>query len=331
MKTILSPRPITFISDRNYGLLHNIPAIFPHCYHAYCLYHLQFNLRDHFPGRFRKGFRNRLVKLFNQCAYAPTVASYQLCEDEFYKFGGEKARTFIASCPREHWANAFFQGHRYGEMSSSAVESFNNWVIDARLLPVMNLVDELRSKIMVQMSTRKERASDWVSVLGPKMDAKLKKKITKGRSWRIYKSKNGLYEVKSKPVVSVNLNEGMCSCGYWQFNGFPCAHVATVLLKSDGAKGSLNTYIDPFYHVDAYRLTYSENIHPVIEMDIPDFTDGSDRVIKAPKNKRQSGRPSTKRIRSRGGECSISSRPMKCGRCNKVGNHNRRTCKEADD
>ncbi|KAI8561132.1 hypothetical protein RHMOL_Rhmol04G0313600 [Rhododendron molle] len=330
LKTILSTRPITFISDRNHGLVSNIPAVFPDCHHAYCLYHLQFNLKDHFPGRFWQGYRNRLVKLFNAIAYAPSVSAYMICEAEFYEHGGDKAKTFIASVPKQHWTNAYFQGHRYGEMSSSAIESFNNWILAARLMPIRNLVEELRSKIMIQMSCRREEASRWVSQICPDMDAKLAKRIDKGRSWRIYKSKTGLYEVKSVPAVLVNLKEGTCSCGAWQYNGFLCAHAATVLVKTCGAEGSLAGYIDPFYHVEAYRLTYQDNIHPVLAMDIPDFTEGSTRVIKAPKNRRQAGRPCVKRIRSRGEEQS-SARPMKCARCHKLSHHNRRTCKEATD
>ncbi|KAI8550162.1 hypothetical protein RHMOL_Rhmol06G0083500 [Rhododendron molle] len=173
LRSILSHRPITFITDRNAGLVNNIPVMFPSCHHAYCLYHIQFNLKDHFPGRFRKGFRNRLVELFNKCAYASSVSVYKAAEEEFYQFGGDKARTFIASVPKEHWSNAYFKGQRYGEMSSSAVESFNNWILKAREMPVFNLVDELRRKIMKQMAARRVKSMKWNLVICPKMDLKL--------------------------------------------------------------------------------------------------------------------------------------------------------------
>ncbi|KAI8543446.1 hypothetical protein RHMOL_Rhmol08G0218700 [Rhododendron molle] len=102
LRSTLSPRPITFIIDRNAGLVNNIPVMFPGCHHAYCLYHMQFNLKDHFSGRFRKVFRNRLVELFNKCAHASSVSIYKAAEEKFYQFGGDKARTFIASVPKEH-------------------------------------------------------------------------------------------------------------------------------------------------------------------------------------------------------------------------------------
>ncbi|KAG5540307.1 hypothetical protein RHGRI_020517 [Rhododendron griersonianum] len=329
LRSTLSPRPITFITDHNAGLVNNIPVMFPGCHHAYCFYHLQFNLRDHFPGRFRKGFRTRLVELFNKCAYASSVTRFKAAEEEFYQFGGDKARTFIASVPKEHWSNAYFKGQRYGEMSSSVVESFNNWIFKAREMPVFYLVDELRRKIMKQMTARRVKSMKWNSVLCPKMDKKLARFINKGRSWRIIMSKGGLYEVRCLPPKVVCVEERTCSCGYWQSNGFMCRHAATVIIKACGGEGTLVDHMDPLYLVDAYRHAYEEPIYPVVDSDIPDFTKEGDRVINPPRNRQPAGRPKVKRIRSRGEES--YTRPNKCGRCHKASKDNRRTCKEPSD
>lgn len=330
LKSILSSRVLTFITDRHPSLVKNVPLVFPECHHAYCLYHLMFNLKDHFPGRFQKGFRLRLVELFKDCAYAPTVASFMECEAEFYKHGGERAKSFMGSVDKSHWCNAFFKGQRYGEMTSSAVESFNSWVLEERHLPVFYLVDELRTKIMRQMAERREEALKWNSVLCPEMDKRLQNNINKGRSWKISMSRAGLYEVNSIPAVTVCLDERTCSCGYWQFKGFVCKHAATVIIKARGGEGSLPDHIDPYYKVQAFQQTYEENIVPVVEMDIPDFTKGSELVIKPPRNKRPAGRPKLKRIPSRG-EDSKRTRSLRCSRCHKVGRHNRRTCTEPSD
>ncbi|KAI8563709.1 hypothetical protein RHMOL_Rhmol03G0130000 [Rhododendron molle] len=252
--------------------------MFPGCHHAYCLYHLQFNLKDHFSGCFRKGFWNRLVELFNKCAYASSVSVYKAVEEEFYQFGGDKARIFIASVPKEHWSNVYFEGQRYSEMSSSAVESFNNWILKAREMPVFYLVDELRRKIMKQMAARRVKSMKWNSIIYPKMEMKLARFIDRGRSWRIIMSKGGLYEVRCRSPKVVSVEEMTCSCGYWQSIGFMCRHAATVIIKVCGGKGNLVDHIDPLYLVDAYRCVYEEAIYPIVESDIPDFTKEGDRV-----------------------------------------------------
>ncbi|KAG5565981.1 hypothetical protein RHGRI_001792 [Rhododendron griersonianum] len=229
------------------GLVNNIPVMFPSCHHAYCLYHLLFSLKDHFPGQFRKGFRNRLIELFNKCAYASSVSVFKAVEEEFYQFGGDKARSFIVNVPKEHWSNAYFKGQRYGEMSFSAVESFNNWILKAREMPVFYLVDEFRRKIMKQMAARRVKSMKWNSVICPKMDKKLARFIKKGRSWRIIMLKGGLYEVRCLPPKVVSVDERTCSCGYWQSNGFMCRHAAMVIIKACGGEGTLVDHMDPLY------------------------------------------------------------------------------------
>ncbi|KAL7236003.1 hypothetical protein ACSBR1_019312 [Camellia fascicularis] len=69
--------PITFIFDRNAGLLEALPKILPTAYHYFCLQHLKANLRDRFSGpSFSNTFRSRIVFLFSSCAYAPTVGCF---------------------------------------------------------------------------------------------------------------------------------------------------------------------------------------------------------------------------------------------------------------
>ncbi|KAI8560028.1 hypothetical protein RHMOL_Rhmol04G0223000 [Rhododendron molle] len=50
-------------------------------------------------------------------------------------------------------------------------------------------------------------------------------------------------------------------------------------------------------------------------------------IILPPKTRRPCGRPKVGRIRSRGEKV----RQMLCGRCGKLGKHNRKTCKAAVD
>ncbi|KAE9444555.1 hypothetical protein C3L33_23547, partial [Rhododendron williamsianum] len=251
--------------------------------------------------------------------FISSVSVYKAVEEDFYQFGGVKARTFIASVPKEHWSNTYFEGHRYGEMNSCAAETFNNWILKARELPVFYLVDELRRKIMKQMAARRVKSMKWNSVICPKMDKKLARFIKKGWSWSIIMSKGGLYKVRCLPPKVVCVEESTCSCGYWQSNGFMCRHAATVIIKACGGEGTLVDHMDLLYLVDAYRRAYEEPIYPVVESDIPDFTKEGDQVINPPWNRRLASRPKVKRIRSRGEES--YTRPNKCGSCHKASKH----------
>ncbi|KAK9289579.1 hypothetical protein L1049_007735 [Liquidambar formosana] len=147
-------RQITFISDRNNGLKSALPKVFPTAYYAYCLHHLKINLRDKVRGH----------------------KSYKLSE------GKEQVGYFLNDCPFQCWANAYFQGQRYGEMCLNVAESFNAWIKEARFLPITNLVDMIRSQIMGQMCTRRLEASSWNIVLYLKIDERLDEELDKRRT-----------------------------------------------------------------------------------------------------------------------------------------------------
>ncbi|CAL8075059.1 unnamed protein product [Prunus armeniaca] len=53
-------------------------------------------------------------------------------EDE----GGAVIREFLKNLPKEHWSAAYFP------------ESFNAWIVDQRYLPIYQLLDGIRVKIM---------------------------------------------------------------------------------------------------------------------------------------------------------------------------------------
>jgi hypothetical protein len=86
----------------------------------------------------------------------------------------------------------------------------------------------------------------------------------------------------------------------------------------------VSNYIDPFYTVEVFRLSYESMINPIPTLGAPEVTK-ENRVVLPPKTRRPRGRPKVQRIRSKGEKV----RQIRCGRCGKLGNHNRKRCKEA--
>ena len=322
MCEILDPnREITFVSDRNVGLLEAMPKVFPLCHHAFCLQHLKANLRDKFSGtRCSNGFREHMVVLLCECAYAPTISLFTQKIEGFRREGGHIVERFLDNLPYEHWANAYFRGRRYGEMNSNAVESFNSWIMKARHLPITSMVDTIRCQIMNQMGTRMITAGTWNGIVCPEMDSRLQVAFAESRAWTVSVSNNDVYEVNSNPSVSVDINNGTCSCFQWQINGFPCSHAVAAIRKS---QRNMNEFIDYYYHVSTYKKSYAQPILPIPTLGRSDFNvDEAD--ILPPSTKKQPGRPKKCRIRSRGELI----RRIRCGRCGRLGGHNKKICKE---
>ncbi|CAL5395298.1 unnamed protein product [Camellia sinensis] len=81
-----------------------------------------------------------------------------------------------------------FGGMRYGEMTSNAAESFNNWIKEARNLPITQMVDTIRTQLMRQMSARRDQANKWKELICPTFETRLMDSFNDSRSWQVSRS-----------------------------------------------------------------------------------------------------------------------------------------------
>lgn len=140
------------------------------------------------------------------------------------------------------------------------------------------------------------------------------------KSWTTSKSSADVYEIHCDPSVSVDIAKRTCSCGHWQFKGFPCCHAVCAIFNS---KKQLNLYVDPYFYVSTYREVYSKSIFPIPTLWKPAVVVNDDTIL-PPLSRKPPGRPRKKRIRSNG----ENTRPLKCSRCGKIARHNKKTCTE---
>ena len=77
-KVVAYDHSITFVSDRNPSLVEGIAHGFPFAHHAFCLQHLKANLRDKFSRGHTNEFREMIVMLLHECAYAPTIPIFHM-------------------------------------------------------------------------------------------------------------------------------------------------------------------------------------------------------------------------------------------------------------
>ncbi|KAL7243736.1 hypothetical protein ACSBR1_016038 [Camellia fascicularis] len=94
-----------------------------------------------------------------------------------------------------------------------------------------------------------------------------------------------------------------------------------VAIRNSGR--DLYDLVEPYYHVSEYHSTYVSSITPIPTVEKPAFSI-EDFVIHPPFVKCPPGRPKKKQILSRGEEM----QQIRCGRCQCMGTHNRKTCKE---
>ncbi|XP_004309308.1 PREDICTED: uncharacterized protein LOC101312110, partial [Fragaria vesca subsp. vesca] len=271
--------------------------IFPGNPHLYCYHHLRYNLSRKYKNKGGEIVVADVLQKFFKVAYASTEKSFYFHLKNLRDEGGATIiDEFIREIPLEHWCRAFFKGCRYGIMANGIAESFNNWIVAERSLPLFAMLDQTRMIEMKMMSEKSVKSKSWTTKLTPKMEKRLKEQLDRSRVFRLIASHENVYE--------------------WQINCFPCAHALAAI---QGARLDVYDFIDPYFTAEYYRMCYSFPIAPLSNVDA--FCSSTEDFILHPVTKRPAGRPKSKRIASAG-----EKKLIRCGRCNKMGHHNKKSC-----
>ncbi|XP_052204893.1 uncharacterized protein LOC127809813 isoform X2 [Diospyros lotus] len=316
-------RNITFVADREKGLRESIADIFHDIdvHHGYCIRYLSDQLIRDLKGQFSHEVKRLLVEDVHAAAYAPQTEGFERCLESIKSISLEAYDWLMQSEP-VNWANAFFSGARYNHMTSNFGELFYSWASDAHELPITQMVDAVRGKVMELIYTRRANSNQWLTRLTPSMEEKLEKESLKSQSLQVLISASNKFEVRGDSIEFVNLDHWDCSCKGWQLTGLPCCHAIAVI----SCLGHIPyDYCSRYFTTDIYRLTYSESIHPVTSVDRPMHNGSSQCLVTVtpPPTRRPPGRPTTKRF----GSQEAAKRQLQCSKCKATG-HNKSTCKE---
>ncbi|XP_015874821.2 uncharacterized protein LOC107411697 isoform X2 [Ziziphus jujuba] len=322
LKSVISVScPITFVADRQKGLRESIAEIFKGSYHGYCLRYLTEQFMRDLKGQFSHEVKRLMVEDFYAAAYAPRPENFERCLESIKSISLEAYDWVVQSEP-QNWANAYFQGARYGHMTSNFGELFYSWVSDAHELPITQMVDVIRGKIMELIYERRADSNQWVTRLTPSMEEKLEKETQKVRTLQVLLSGGSTFEVRGDSIEVVDMDNWSCSCRGWQLTSLPCCHaIAVVTCVGRSPYDCCSRY----YTTETYRLTYSESVHPIPNMDVPALQDSSQIAVTVtpPPTRRPPGRPTTKKY----GSQEVVKRQLQCSKCKGLG-HNKSTCKE---
>ncbi|KAL8209502.1 hypothetical protein R6Q57_006234 [Mikania cordata] len=316
---------LTIVADREKGLKESISDVFQEdgVYHAYCLRFLSEQLITDLKGQFSHEVKRLIVDDFYAAAYAPRPEGFQKCIESIKSISLEAYNWVIESEPM-HWANAFFLGARYNHMTSNFGEMFYSWASEAHELPITQMVDTIRGKIMELINHRRAASNHWLTRLTPFREERLEKESIKVCALQVFNSgpTGNKFEVRGDSIDVVDISNYDCSCKGWQLSGLPCCHAIAVI----GCLGrDPFDYCARYFTCESYRLTYSESVHPIPSEDKPLQKDFSQAIVTVtpPPTRRPPGRPPTKKL----GMVEANKRQLQCSRCKRTG-HNKSTCKE---
>ncbi|XP_022959327.1 uncharacterized protein LOC111460335 isoform X2 [Cucurbita moschata] len=313
---------ITFVADFQYGLNKSLAEIFDKSYHSYCLRHLAEKLNNDLKGQFSHEARRFMINDFYAAAFASKLEDFQRCAESIKGISPDAYNWIIQSEP-EHWANAFFGGARYNHITSNFGQKFYCSISEAHELPITQMIDVLRGKMMETIYRRRVESDQWMTKLTPANEEKLQKEISIARSFQVSLSRGSTFEVRGESVDIVDIDHWDCSCKGWQLTGLPCCHAIAVI---ECIGRSPYDYCPRYFTVESYRLTYAESIHPVPNVDrlILDESTPALVTVTPPPTRRPPGRPKLKQNES----LEVVKRQLQCSKCKGLG-HNKKTCKDS--
>ncbi len=146
----------------------------------------------------------------------------------------------------EYWADAFFQGVRYGHYTSNIAESYNSWILEARKLPTLPMMEQIPiglTKWFVHCRYHGQTyppatTTDDVRLVD-KVDQLIQECVERGvKDYDFLEVDRalGLCEVAEKKELgqrfTIDLNALLCNCLAWQISSIICDHAAAAFIRS---------------------------------------------------------------------------------------------------
>jgi hypothetical protein len=218
------------------------------------------------------------------------------------------------------WSRSKFSKHcKVDYVNNNIYECFNNWIKDYKDLPVVDLMDKIREKIMEKISTRQEIAKKLEGRILPSVLHELKMK-SRGLHYDFCRSGSLSAEISGTTNegktwrYGVDLAKRECGCGQWEVSGKPCTHA--IFLFGKVKRLNIEDYVDDYYSIEKFKLAYEFEVTPMGDKSQWPKNDPSFEVVPPPLE-RPAGRPRKQRIKASGEPGKRG--PYQCKRCFKFG------------
>lgn len=309
---------LTFLSDGQKGIFDAVRRKFPNSFHAYCMRLLTESIGKEFKN-------SRLVHLLWKAAYSTSTIGFKEKMAELEEVSSEAAKWLQQFHP-SRWALVYAEGTRYGHLSSN-IDEFYRWILDASELPIIQVIEQIHSKLMAEFEERRLKSNSWLSVLAPSAEKRMVEAINRSSAYQVLRSDEVEFEVLSSERSDiVNIGTHSCSCRDWQLHGIPCSHAVAALISS---RKDVYAFTEKCFTVASYRESYAQEISPIpgkLEWRKTDeaAVDAETQIVRPPKFRRPPGRPEKKRICVE--DLNREKHTVHCSRCNQTG-HYKTTCK----
>ena len=239
-------------------------------------------------------------------------------------------RKWLEKMPPNTWCRALFTTYcKCDLLLNHSCEVFNNFIIDAREMPVLSMLEQIKGQLMARHYCKeKEPGEMWQGPIGPK----IRKKVNKITQWSNtcypIPSGKGIFQVQDRDhtfIVDIGLRA--CECRRWDLTGIPCSHAISCLRHERIPTESM---VHECYSSAWFLLAYGPKIMPCSDPTTWEKVPGPE--VLPPKYEKKVGRPPKNRKKqpieietTQGTRLSRHGVSMTCSYCGNEG-HNRSGC-----
>lgn len=329
------------------GLIPAIKDEFPDSENRFCVRHLYQNFAVLYKG---EALKNQLWAI----ARSTTVPEWNV-NTEKMKAVNKDAYGYLEEIPPNQWCRAFFRDFskcdillnnnlevfnkcllfmpfsfhiRYYHHLSKIIQCHVRYILEARELTILSMLEKIRSKLMNRIYTKQEECKKWVFDICPKIKQKVEKNIEMSNTCYALPSRMGIFQLtdRDKQFV-VDIKNKQCDCRRWQLIGIPCNH-AISCLRHERIKPE--DEVSFCYTIQSFKQAYMFNIMPVRDKTHWEKMNGV--PVNPPVYEKKVGRPKTTRRKQpqeldAGTKISKHSVQIHCSYCKNVG-HNKKGCKK---
>ncbi|XP_019266033.1 PREDICTED: uncharacterized protein LOC109243548 [Nicotiana attenuata] len=238
-----------------------------------------------------------------------------------------RVKEYLYDIGYHRWSRVHATVNRTWTMTSNIAESLNVVTKYARELPIVELLEYMRTLLKRWTKEKLLKAKGIFTYLGFKFSKELDDNRTLLHKLRVRASTDYIHTVlDGVRRYIVCLENKRCSCGQFQLNELPCPHALAALRHRDEF---FEQYCSPYYTRKNLLRTYEIPVNPLPDeskWNMPQHI--SEEVVNPPTGgKRHPGRPQKERYKTYD-EINSKKYKVSCGNCGGEGN-NKRSCKNA--
>ncbi|GAA0161501.1 hypothetical protein LIER_17800 [Lithospermum erythrorhizon] len=216
----------------------------------------------------------------------------------------QNAYEWLSSIPPEKWSRSHFPIHsKCDAVTNNMCESFNNYILEARELPIISMLESIKGKLITRIQVKRAGMLRCEGKICPNIKKKVAKTALFSKGWDCQFAREERYEISNGTYKHcVRLDKRECSCGMFQLSGIPCCHAMCCIIKY---RKNEDDYVHAFYTKETYLKIYEHMIHLIPGKN--DYVESEIEAVLPPQSKAKVGRPQKSNERKRARSQSLAS------------------------